>query len=90
MRKLETNFTKQKCRKLVDELQDKLDSLFAFRDHLEQLKGHTVKRIENLSQIELSLFERELSIESKQIVPNQRGPGVSEGGIHYQPPSSSG
>lgn len=59
--------SKQRIRRLAMELEDGTEKLFAYREYLDQLKHQTIKRIENLSQIELSLFERELSLDSKAI-----------------------
>ena len=67
LKSLENNFTKVKYRKTIKELQEGIDNLFSYRDYLDQLKNHTVKRIENLSQIEISLFERELSLDTKLV-----------------------
>ena len=66
--------SKQKIRRLAMELEDGTEKLFAYREYLDQLKQQTIKRIENLSQIELSLFERELSLDSKAIKAERAAP----------------
>lgn len=45
-------------------MQEGLENLRNYKDYIDQLKSNTVKKVERLSQIELSLFEREISLDT--------------------------